>query len=98
MSAPVVRGVVELDVSRHVDRAGCIYDDARVAVHRALVTIPAGVAVRVRLGHARWLADGVLNLLAEMVADAASVEVVGADDRGVDRLVSRLNERLAVLR
>ena len=96
MSA-IVRGVVELDLSRHVDRGGCVYDDARAAVHRVLVTCPAGVAVRVRLGRAQWVADTVLDLLAELLLDAESVEVVGVDDRGVAHVVPRLRERLEVV-
>ncbi len=83
-------GVVEVDLSRHVDRGGCVFDDARMAVHRVLSTCPAGVAVRVRLGRAVWVADPVLDMLAELASDVASVEVVGADDRGVGHVVTRL--------
>ncbi len=94
MSAPIVTGVVELDLSRHVDRGGCVHSDARAAVHRALVTVPAGAAVRVRLGRATWVTDSVLDLLAELACDVASVEIVGGDDRGVAYVVPRLRERL----
>jgi hypothetical protein len=94
MSAPVVAGVVEVDLSRHVDRGGCVYSDARAAVHRALVTVPTGAAVRVRLGRATWVIDSVLDLLAELTCDVASVEVAGNDDRGVAHVVPRLRERL----
>jgi len=96
-NAPRVAGVVEVDLSRHVDRSGGVYDDARVAVHRALVTLPAGVAVRVRLGRATWVCDGVLELLAEMLLSAASVEVVGGDDRGPAFVVPRLLDRLGAV-
>ncbi len=97
MSAPRVTGVLEVDLSRHVDRGGNIHNDARATVHRVLVTCPAGVALRVRLGRASWVADGVIDLVAELVADAASVEVVGADDTGPGYVVPRLRERLGVV-
>jgi hypothetical protein len=95
MSAPVVTGVVEVDLSRHVDRGGYVHSDARAAVHRALVTLPPGVAVRVRLGRAVWVGDPVLDLLGELLEGAACVEVVGSDDRGVTHVVPRLRDRLA---
>ena len=93
MSAPVVSGVLEVDLSRHVDRSGGVYDDGRAAVHRVLSTCPAGVAVRVRLGRAQWVADPVLDLLAELTSGVRSVEVIGADDRGVAHVVPRLRDR-----
>ena len=94
--AVVVTGVVELDLSRHVDRCGGIYDDARTAVHRGLSTLPPGAGVRVRLGRARWVSGSVLDLLAEYLLDAGSVEVVGTDDCGPSHVVPRLRERLEV--
>jgi hypothetical protein len=97
MSAARITGVVELDLSRHVDRVGCVYDDARAAVHRTLSTCPAGITVRVRLGRAMWVSDGVLDLLTELTADAASVEVVGTDDRGPAHVVPRLLDRAGVV-
>ncbi len=93
---PAVSGVVEVDLSRHVDRGGCVHTDARASVHRTLTTCPPGVAVRVRLGRASWVCDGVLDLLAELVADAASVEIVGSDDRGPAYVVPRLQDRLVI--
>jgi hypothetical protein len=89
-AVPAVSGVVEVDLSRHVDRGGCVFDDARMAVHRVLATCPDGVAVRVRLGRAVWVADPVLDMLTELSSNVASVEVVGADDRGVGHVVARL--------
>jgi hypothetical protein len=93
---PAVSGVVEVDLSRHADRGGCVHTDARASVHRTLTTCPPRVAVRVRLGRAMWVCDGVLDLLAELVADAASVEIVGSDDRGPAYVVPRLQDRLVI--
>lgn len=90
----VVRGIVECSLAGHVDRYGQVWDDARSAVHRSLATIPPGLAVRVRLGRAQRVADGALDLLAELAADAPYVEVVGSDDRGVAHAVQRLTELL----
>jgi hypothetical protein len=92
--AVTVRGVVELDLSRHADRAGDVWTDARAAVDRALRCVPAGVAVRIRLGRAKWLHDWLLDDLAELLLDVGSVEVVGGDDRGVAHAVGGLRERL----
>jgi hypothetical protein len=90
-SAPAISGLVEVDLSRHVDRSGHVFDDAaRMALHRVLSPCPDGVGVRLRLGRARWVADPVLDLLAELTQAAASVEVVGSDDRGVAQVVLRL--------
>jgi hypothetical protein len=96
MTAPAVRGLLQVDLGRHVDRYGCVYDDGRAAVHRVLSTCPFGVSVRVHLGRAVWVSDPVLDLLAELVAAASSVEVVGIDDRGVELVVTRLRQRLEV--
>jgi hypothetical protein len=95
-AVPAVSGVVEVDLSRHVDRGGYVHSDARAAVHRALVTLPPGVAVRVRLGRAVWVGDPVLDLLGELLEGAACVEVVGSDERGVAYVVPRLCDRLEV--
>ncbi len=92
-SGPRVTGVLEVDLSRHVDQCGSVYDDARMAVHRALSTCPDGVAVRVRLGRARWVSDHVLDLLAELTFGASRIEVVGTDDIGIAYVVPRLRQR-----
>ena len=94
MSGPVVTAVVEVDLSRHVDRGGLVHSDACAAVRRAFVTLPAGMAVRLRLGRAIAVGDTVLDLLAEMVEHAAAVEVVGSDDRGPAYVAPRLRNRL----
>ncbi len=90
MTGQRVSGVVEVDLTRHVDRGGRMFDDARMAVHRVLSACPEGVAVRLQLGRAQWVADPVLDLLVELTEAAASVEVVGSDDRGVGHVVFRL--------
>lgn len=92
--AVVVSGVVEVDLSRHVDRAGGIYDDARYVVDRALRSCPAGADVRVRIGRALYVYDTVLDALADLVINARSLEVIGTDDRGVAYVVPRLRERV----
>ncbi len=93
MSGPRVSGAVEVDLSRHADRRGNVFDDARMAVHRALWTCRDGVAVRVRLGRSVWVADPVLDMLSELTEQAASIEVVGGDDRGVAHVVQQLRQR-----
>lgn len=90
----IVSGVVELDLSRHVDRAGLVMDHARYAVHGALADCPAGVDVRIRLGRASYVYDDVLDTLAAMTEHARSVEVVGTDARGVAYVVPRLRASL----
>jgi hypothetical protein len=95
--AVAVSGVVEVDLSRHVDRAGGIYDDAHHVVHRSLSDCPAGVDVRVRLGRAIYVFGPVIDVLAELTAEARSVEVVGSDPRGPAYVVPRLRERLEVV-
>ncbi len=93
MSGPRVTGTLELDLSRHVDRGGSVFDDARMAVHRALSRCPDGVAVRVRLGRAQWVSDHVLDLLAELTFATSTVEIVGTDDIGIAYVVARLRQR-----
>lgn len=92
--AVLVRGVLEVDLSRHVSRDGLVCVDARAAVHRALSTCPDGVAVRVKIGRAQWVAPGVIDLVAELTCGAGQVEVVGSDDRGVAHAVGGLRDRL----
>jgi hypothetical protein len=95
--AVVVSGFVEVDLSRHVDRASGIYDDATAVIHRSLSGCPAGVDVRVRLGRAIYVFGPVIDVLAELTAEARSVEVVGSDPRGPAYVVPRLRERLEVV-
>jgi hypothetical protein len=85
-----VRGVVEVDLSRHVDRGGGLWDDARVALDRALCALPPGLLVRVRIGRALYAFDTVLDTLADLTVDAAGVEIVGRDDRGVAQFLDAL--------
>jgi hypothetical protein len=92
-----VSGTVEVDLSRHVDRGGGIYDDGRHAVYRVLTDCPPGVDVRVRLGRAIYVYADVLDVLAELTAGARSVEVVGTDPRGPAYVVPRLRERMEVV-
>lgn len=92
--AVVVTGVIEVDLARHVDRGGGIWEDGRLAVHRALSSCPPGVRVRVRIGRALFLYDLVLDVLAEMTTTAPSVEIVGTYPDGVGAAVLGLRERL----
>ena len=96
--AVVVTGVIEVDLTRHVDRGGGIWDDGRLAVHRALSSCPAGVRVRVRIGRALYLYDLVLDVLAELTTTAPSVEIVGTYPDGVGAAVLGLRERLEASR
>jgi hypothetical protein len=92
--AVIVSGVVELDLSRHVDKGGGIWDDARYVLDRALSICPPGVAVRLRIGRALYVFDPVLDVLAEKTVDMRSVEVVGNYPDGVVLVVSGLRERM----
>jgi hypothetical protein len=95
--AVVVSGVVEVDLSRHVDKGGGIWDDARYVVDRALSSCPAGVAVRLRIGRALYVFDPVLDVLADKTVDARFVEVVGNHPDAVALVVTGLRERLEVV-
>lgn len=92
----IVGGVVEVDLSRHVDRAGLVMDHARFAIHGALADCPAGVDVRLRLGRANYVYDDVLDTLASMAEHARSIEVVGTDARGVALVVRGLRELVII--
>lgn len=92
---PVVAGALNLDLSAHVDRDGLLAGDARASVHRVLACCPAGITVRVGIGRATWVADSVLDLLSELLATVAFVEIEGTDDRGLAYVIPRLRSSLS---
>ena len=91
---PTVGGVLEVDLSQHVGENGWLTGTARDAVNRVLVACPPNVAVRVDLGAATWVQPDVVLLLAELVAAAESVEIVGSDAEAVSRVVGGLRSLL----
>ena len=92
---PAVCGGVSVDISGCVDRHGWVDQaDAVRLVWSAAYDLPPGCALEVRLGWAKCVEDRVVALLAELIVEAKSVYLIGADANITGRWVAALRAEL----
>ena len=87
---PLVHGVLIIDLSDHVDDHGWL-DGAGLSIP----FVPAGVAVEIRIGHARSIAPFIATRLADShLRLARSIDVKGNNASAIADLVAGLRRAL----